>query len=260
MSLASVGRKRKIIEQLNKDGKVIVKELAEELDVTTETIRKYLDDLQEEGQLVKVYGGAIAPPKNEIELPSFDREVINKDAKENIAKEAVSLINDHDVIGIDEGSTPFYLAKYLEGKHHLTIVTPSINSLNVLMHAITTGLFTGKIIFIGGEVDVQHQRVSGELALSMLDNIFVDKFFLSADGISENGLITSHDVSKGNITKGIMHHANENILLIDETKLGKRGHYRMANLEELNTIVTDEKLSTEWTRLFHTHNVQLISV
>src|SRR5690625_4745144 len=260
MSLASVGRKRKIIDQLNEDGKVIVKELAEELDVTTETIRKYLDDLQEEGKLIKVYGGAIPPKQKEIERPSYDREVINKEEKEKIAKEAVNLVDDHDVIAIDEGSTPFYLAKHLEGKHHLTIVTPSINSLNTLMQAITKGLFTGKIIFIGGEVDVEHQRVSGELALSMLNNIFVDKFFLSADGISKSGIITSHDVAKGNITKGIMQHANENILLLDRSKLGNRGHYSFSQVEDIDRLITDGELSKDWKRLFVTHNVEVTSV
>src|SRR5690625_1378430 len=195
--------------------------------VSTETVRKYLDDLQEEGKLTKVYGGAIPPPIKEFERPSLEREILNKEEKEQIGCMALELINDFDVIGIDDGSTPFYLAKHLKGKQNLTIVTSSINSLNVLVNSISLGLFTGKIILLGGEIDPVHQRVIGELSLDMLNNIYVDKYFISADGLSETGVITSHDVSKGIITKKIMDHANENILLLDHTKMGKRGHYKM---------------------------------
>lgn len=258
LSLASVDRKEKIIQLLETNGKVIVKDLALELNVSTETVRKYLDDLQEEGKLVKVYGGAIPPPSKEFEPPLLEREVLNKKAKENIGKKAVELIEDYDVIGIDDGSTPYYLAKHLKGKQNLTIVTPSINSLNVLVHSIASGLFTGKIILLGGEVDPTHQRITGELALNMLDNIYVEKYFVSADGISESGLITSHDVSKGMITKKLINHSNENILLLDNSKIGKRGHYKMTDLNKINTLITNDELDESWQSLFRKNNVKFI--
>lgn len=256
MSLASVDRKEKIIELLQDNGKVKVKDLAEELLVSTETIRKYLDDLQEEGKLTKVYGGAIPPPTSDVELPSMEREIINQVAKEQIGKKAVDLIQDFDVIGIDDGSTPFYLAKHLKGKQNLTIVTPSINSLNTLIQSISAGLFTGKIILLGGEIDPIHQRVIGELSLDMLDNIYVDKYFISADGLSKDGIITSHDVSKAMITKKIMEHANENVMLLDHTKIGKRGHFRMTDLDEVDTIITNKKFDTEWLSLLENYQVK----
>lgn len=258
LSLASVDRKKKIVTLIEQNGKVKVKNLATLLEVTPETIRKYLNDLQKDGKLKKVYGGAISTPTHIKEPPSFKRESMNKEEKRLIGKKAVDLINDNDVIGIDEGSTPFQLAKNLKDKKNLTIVTSSINSLTVLINSISQNKITGKIILLGGEIDPIHQRVIGELSLEMLDKIYVDTYFISADGLSENGEITSYEVSKNMVTKKIIEHSNVNVLLIDHTKIGHRAHYKMTDLSQIDIIISNKKLPHKWINLFNTHNVQCL--
>lgn len=246
MSLASIERKKKILDSLEKNGKVKVKDLAVLLKVSTETIRKYLDDLESEKKLKKVYGGAIPLTFFNQEPTISERAVINQDGKEKIGELAVSLIQDDDVIAIDEGTTPLYLAKSLKNKNNITIVTPSINSLTVLMELIQQNVFTGKIILIGGQVDVYHQRVVGEHALEMLNNIYVDKNFIAADGLSITDGLTNYDLTKGMVTKKLIEHANQTILLIDHTKLDKRTHYKMATLHNIDIVICDKPYPKGW--------------
>lgn len=256
MSLASIDRKRKILELLENDGKVKVKDLAVILKVSTETIRNYLNDLEQEEKLKKVYGGAINPAFYNNEPPSIEREIINNEAKERIGKMAVSIIKDNDVIAIDEGSTPLQLVKKLRDKKNLTIITSSLTSLTVLIDLLSQNLFSGKIVMLGGEVNTTHHRIAGELTLEMLNNIYVDKFFISADGLSKNAGVTSYDISKGMVTKKLIEHANKKILLIDHTKINKRTHYKMAGLEEINMVISDEIYPDNWKSILDEHNVK----
>ncbi|MEK3935463.1 DeoR/GlpR family DNA-binding transcription regulator [Sporosarcina sp. FSL W7-1349] len=260
MSLASIERKRKILDILEKNGKVKVKDLAVHLKVSTETIRKYLDDLEYESKLKKVYGGAISLTFFNQEPPTVEREIINKEGKEKIGALAVSLIKDDDVIAIDEGTTPLYMAKSLKNKKNITIVTPSINSLNVLMEMLQQNVFTGKIILIGGQVDVFHQRLVGEHTLEMMNNIYVDKNFIAADGLSVKDGLTSYDLSKGMVTKKLIEHANETILLIDHTKLNKRTHYKMARLTDIDIVICDQTAPPEWEETLTEANVQWFTI
>lgn len=256
MSLAAEERKRRILDLLEISGKVKVKDLAAILKVSTETIRKYLDDLQEEGKLKKVYGGAIGPSFYNQEPTTIEREIINKEAKEKIGKLAASIINDNDVIALDDGSTPFQLARKLRNKKDLSIITTSINSLSVLIELLSHNIFTGRIIMLGGEIDPRHHRVVGELTLEMLENIYVDKYFISADGLSESGEVTSYDLSKGMVAKKLMEHANKNILLIDYSKLNKRTHYKFAHLKDINMIISDKKYPVDWEHVLDQYDVK----
>lgn len=256
MSLASIDRKRKILELLENDGKVKVKDLAVILKVSTETIRNYLNDLEQEDKLKKVYGGAINPTFFNNEPPALEREIINQDGKERIGKMAVTLINDNDVIAIDEGTTPLRLTKRLKDKRNLTIITSSLNSLTVLIDLMSQNLFSGKIIMLGGEVNTTHHRISGELTLEMLNNIHVDKFFISADGLSTHSGVTSYDISKGMVTKKLIEHSNKNILLLDHTKFNKRTHYKMAKFEDLDMIVSDNLPPENWNAFLDEHHIK----
>ncbi|WP_342510676.1 DeoR/GlpR family DNA-binding transcription regulator [Sporosarcina sp. FSL K6-1522] len=256
MSLASIDRKRKILELLENDGKVKVKDLAVILKVSTETIRNYLNDLEQEEKLKKVYGGAINPAFFNNEPPALEREIINQDGKEKIGKMAVTLINDNDVIAIDEGSTPLRLARKLKDKKNLTIITSSLNSLTVLIDLMAQNLFSGKIIMLGGEVNTTHHRIAGELTLEMLNNIHVDKFFIAADGLSTHSGVTSYDISKGMVTKKLIEHSNKNILLIDHTKINKRTHYKMAPFEDIDIVVSDSNPPENWGTFLEEHTIK----
>lgn len=256
LSLAGEERKKRILELLEISGKVKVSDLAEILQVSTETIRKYLDELHQEEKLKKVYGGAINISFFDEEPSTSEREVIYSDEKKKIGEMAANLINDNDVIAIDDGSTPLQLAKSLRKKQNLTIFTTSINALSVLIELNQQNIFSGKIFVLGGEINTTHHRVTGGFTMEMLDNIYVDKYFISADGLAKDFGITGYDYSKGMVTKKLIEHSGTSILLIDHSKVGKRTNYKMADFRDIHMVICDKPYPEDWEHLLKENDVK----
>ncbi len=108
-------------------GKVKVSELAREFAVSTETIRRYLEELDREKKLKKVYGGAVQLPGAGVEAPMLERNATYRE-KKRIGYKAATFVEDGDVIAIDDGSTPLQMVPYLVHRKNLTIVTSSFQS------------------------------------------------------------------------------------------------------------------------------------
>ncbi|OKP83049.1 DeoR/GlpR family DNA-binding transcription regulator [Paenibacillus sp. P32E] len=245
MSLASEERKETIMTLLNERGKVIANELSLLFEVSTETIRRDLDELEKENKLKKVYGGAVKF-KVEVEPPLLEREAIHVEAKRKIGILAAGLIEDNDVIVVDEGSTALQIIHCLEGKQHLTILTNSVPALMLLIEFQKRGTFNGKLIFIGGEVSAKHLRVSGPIAEKVLEGFYVNKSFVSVDGVSlENG-ITSYDYEKAVFTRQMIRNSEMAIVVADSSKIDKRTVAKIADLDEIHMIVTDQAPSPKW--------------
>lgn len=258
MSVIGEERKKKILEILDVEGTVKVNKLAELFDVSTETIRRYLDELDKEEKLKKVYGGAIKVSFHQDEPSSIEREIIHASEKLSIGLAASNLIQDYEVIAIDDGSTPLQMVKHLKNKKNLTIITCSIPALHLLMEYHASGQFTGKIICLGGEVNVNHQRISGQPAEQMLENVFVDKSFLSADGVSWERGVTAFDQSKASLTKKLIEHSTLSILLVDSSKIGINKHYKIKDLPDFDMIISNDAPPKEWERSLEAHQIEWI--
>ncbi|QTH41496.1 DeoR/GlpR transcriptional regulator [Cohnella sp. LGH] len=245
MSLAGEERKREIMTLLNEKGKVIAGELAQRFEVSTETIRRDLDDLEKENKLKKVYGGALRiSPK--VEPPLLERESTNVEAKLKVGALAAKLVEDNDVIVLDEGSTVLQMIPFLEHKRNLTILTNSIPALMRLLEYQKRGTFDVKIILIGGVVNTQHLRATGPIAEKIIEDFYVNKAFISVDGVSLKHGITSYDYEKAVFTRKLIGGSEMAIVVADYSKIAKRTVARIAELRELHTIVSDEAPPEEW--------------
>ncbi|MEC2549215.1 DeoR/GlpR family DNA-binding transcription regulator, partial [Bacillus cereus] len=122
MSVVGEERKRTILEKVEFKGKVKVSELAREFAVSTETIRRYLEELDREKKLKKVYGGAVQLPGAGVEAPMLEREMLHIEEKKRIGYKAATFVEDGDVIAIDDGSTQIQMFQYLHHRKNLTIV------------------------------------------------------------------------------------------------------------------------------------------
>lgn len=133
MSLVGEERKKHILELIEAHEKVTVDHLADTFDVSRETIRRYLNELEAQGKLKKVYGGAIKVSYGKIEPAYTGRETQHKAEKSLIGKKAAELIKSNEFIFIDEGSTTLQIIPHLLNIPALTIVTnfhPSSSSIN----------------------------------------------------------------------------------------------------------------------------------
>jgi DeoR family fructose operon transcriptional repressor len=246
VSLIGEERKSMILDILEMRDKASVSYLAAKLDVTTETIRRYLEQLEQEKKLKKVYGGAIRALPAQEEPSYFTREITFSEEKKGIGKKAAEFVEDNDVIAIDEGSTPLQMIKYLLDKQNLTVITSSFSAAVLLMEYETSQLFSGKIIFLGGTVNAKHKRSTGSFAEKMMDRLYVNKAFLSVDGISMKYGITVFDPEKGTLSRKLMEQAQETYALVDHSKLEVRSLHKMASIDEIHTIVCDQDAPDDW--------------
>ncbi|USK72044.1 DeoR/GlpR family DNA-binding transcription regulator [Peribacillus asahii] len=245
MSLLAEERKKQIIEMIESQGQVKVNDLAKDFEVSTETIRRYLEDLENENKLKKVYGGAIKVDSEE-EPSMFEREILRIDEKKQIGQKAASLIQEGDVIFIDEGSTTLQMASSLTDLLDVTIITNSFPLVTMLMKYESKELFTGDIIFLGGHVNSKHFRASGSLAEKMAKDFYVNKAFIAIDGVHPETGITSFDLEKCLLSKIFIHNASETFVLADHTKLNVKATYKIESLKEIDHLITNVPMPTDW--------------
>ena len=119
-------RRGLILEKLHEEKSVVVSELSREFEVSEETIRRDLEKLSEEGQVVKSYGGAVINENTSIDMPFNVRKKKNIAGKQAIADIIKGLIDDGDHIILDPSTTAVFIAKALKEKKHLTVITNSI--------------------------------------------------------------------------------------------------------------------------------------
>lgn len=246
MRVSGEENKNSILELLHKKGKVSTNELSKCLELSTESIRRYLEALEKEAKLKRIHGGAIKLSSYSSEESLDVRYLKNEKEKIKIAKEAVTLIKDGDKIIIDEGTTTIQMVDYLKGKRNLTIVTSSFPIANRIMNLFNRGKITGELIFLGGIVQADNKRTVGSSAVEYLDNYYVDKAFISCEGISVESGITAYDRLKAELTKAFIKHSKENIVLVDYSKVGLRNYYKIEELYKINRIITDKDAPKEW--------------
>ena len=246
MSLLGEERKDYILKIIDEKGKVKANELALELNVSTETIRRDLDQLETKNQLKKVYGGAVKVETDLIEPSQYARENIRIEEKRRIGRAAAQLINDNEIVIVDEGSTTLQMINYLTDKKNITLITNSVPALMLLIDYKIKGLFHGQFIFIGGEVDAEHLRVSGMIAKQFMNNFYADKAFISIHGVTKDYGVTSYNSNEAILSMKFMECAREKIVLFDHSKVGLRKHYKIAELSEFDTLICDEAVPSDW--------------
>lgn len=253
MSVSFEQRRKKILEHLKKDGKVEVQSLADEFNVSTETVRRDLERLDREGKLRKVYGGAVRVRSDSTELPFDQKTMLYAKEKAAIGKCAASMVNDGDTIMIGNGTTTMEIIRHLTDKKNVTIVTHSTPTLRLAMD-----IFEGRIIFIGGEVNTHQKSTQGPLAEMVLNQLRVNKAFISAGGISLVDGIMDYELSEASISRKMMERADEAIIVADHSKFGKTTFANIVPLEEVYTIITDKGCPEEWRRYLEERDINLI--
>lgn len=241
MSLTFEDRRMKILNHLEMEGKVQVLHLSELLSVSTETVRRDLDRLEKEGKLRKVYGGAVKMRMELVEPPFLRRTQMMKKEKAAIGKAAASLVQEGETIMLDNSTTTIEILPYLKDYTNVTLITHSVPVLNLAME-----LFGGRIIFLGGEVNVEYKAATGVLTDQMLDQFKVNKAFISVGGISLADGITDFHLAEAVISRKMMQRAEEAILVADHSKFGMSTFARVAKLDEISMLITDAGCPKEW--------------
>lgn len=245
MTYAKLERFEFILKQLDSEGKIIVANIADALQVAPETIRRDFDELEQQHLLSRVHGGAIkyTNVRNE---PVFLRKLqMHKDAKRQIARIAAKRICDGDTIAVDTGTTTVHIADFLLAVEDITVVTNSIAAAIQFNLAIEERRMTGKVILLGGTANPKQSSVAGAMTLEMLDNMNFDKAFLSCGGISE-GIVYDYDLDESLISKKMLKHSKVSYLLADGSKINGKSFFQICHLDECTEILCESTCPLEW--------------
>lgn len=247
-------REAYIVEKLKQQGRVMVNELAEELDVTTMTIRRDLQRLHQQGTLQKVHGGAVLPNGLPKEKPFGEKKLILTQQKRSIASEAMALITLGDTILLDAGTTPFEIACLLKEMPGVHVVT---SDLHIAMELCSA---EGKLFFIGGEIEKELGRSTGSKAFQFLSDIHVDTVFLGISSVSDEFLLGSHTLENAELKRTFLKCGSRKVLLADKTKFGIKAFAQIGPLSLMDLLITDKSFNEAELKYFETHGIELRQV
>jgi DeoR family transcriptional regulator of aga operon len=232
-------RRRDILRQLYLTGYVGARQLAGSLGVDVSTIRRDLDALAGEGHLERTHGGARTRP-GAVDLPYAIKQQEHRPAKRAIAAAAAALVQDGASLIIDSGSTTYELAVELRSRANLTIVT------NDLLVAQTVVDYPGvRLLVTGGELLPATFTLFGDRAIAFVADLRVDWTFLGADAIDVEAGITNTNTLEVPMKRTILGVARNRIVVVDSSKFGQHALVRVAAIDEVDRIVTDDGLAEE---------------
>ena len=222
-----------IRELLQEQRVVSVATLCRETGASAATIRRDLVDMENRGLLQRVHGGAISSISRLDEPLYDDKAHLASEEKLAIAALAVQHVSPNHTLFLDGGSTVLALARMLEERTDITVVT---NSLGVAISLCGRG---PRLILTGGELRRRSQTLVGSLTEPLLNQLHVDCAFMGTIGLSIKDGLTTTDPREAQTKSLVFAHAQKIIMLADSSKFGKTSFVRFGDLKALNTIITD---------------------
>lgn len=233
-------RQQHIVDRARREGRVDVAELAAELAVTGETIRRDLSVLERHGLLRRVHGGAIPVERLGFEPAWAARDAVLGAEKDRIAKAALGEVPEEGSILLDAGTTTARLAEILPVDRQLTVLTNALPIASSL-----AGRANLTVLFIGGRVRSRTLACVDPWALEALAGSYVDVAFLATNGMSVRRGLTTPDQAEAAVKKAMVAAARRTVLLADHTKAGCDHFARFAELSDVDLLITDSGLDAQ---------------
>ncbi|EAU46821.1 DeoR/GlpR family DNA-binding transcription regulator [Salipiger bermudensis] len=229
---ARVHRQDRILTELQAQPMLRASELAQMLDVSHETIRRDLIDLDRRGLLRRTYGGAERPLR--FEAPVAERQIMNVEARDRIAAEAAAMIAPKQVVMIGSGSTVWHAARHIaSGCQHVTAITND--------HHVAAALCDGptlQIISLGGRLHATERYTWGPQAIEELSRYRANWAIIGASGLDVLGVHDIDDHAAG-IYRRMVRQSVRVAIVADSTKFDVPALARIANWSEIDLLITD---------------------
>ena len=250
--MLAITRKKKIKDLILEKKSVMVSELSKKFSVTEETIRRDLKSLEDEGILVKTYGGAFIQDGVQNDINVSIRESLFVDSKEKIAAHCAELINHGDSIFLDASTTSLAISLKIHTKR-ITVITNSLKVANSLSESESI-----QLMVIGGVLGLQSMSFLGRNTINSLQNYYVDKAFISCRSISMDFGVTDSNEQQAEVRQLAIKRAHHVYLIVDHTKFNKTSFAKICSFEDIDTLVVDQPLNDEWTHFLTEHEIKII--
>ena len=244
-----------IINILENEGKIKVKDLSIKFNVTEDCIRKDLKTLESKGLLKRTYGGAVQVRGTAEVKDVVTRKDINISTKSLIAEKAFKLINHRETIFLDISTTNILLAKLLASSDkQITVVTNMLDILNVLSTPSNI-----RVIATGGILNRNLDGFTGAPTIEAISKYKFDKSFIGSCGIDVfDESITTFDIDDGITKKAILESSKKSFVVMESSKFHIDGNYKFACLGDIDSIITDADPKEEISSILKDFNIDVL--
>lgn len=230
-------RHKQIIEALQNNPNISVRELAQMLHFSEPTIRRDFTELHKKGIITKHYGGAILNKgAADREIPFVMRENEKSHNKTLIGQQAASLVRDGMVIMLDGSTTAYHLVPYLARYKDIIVITSGAKTAVALAElqipVFSTGgkMLTNSYSYIGTEAEETARKFNADI------------MFFSCHGLSDDGMMSDPSIEEANLRQVMFQKSKQKYLLCDSSKFGKVFFYDMGNVSQLDGVISDAPL------------------
>ena len=227
-------RREQILARLSEQDRTSVSELSQALGVSEVTVRKDLDQLEVQGMITRVHGGAVFSGRGRLELYFNAREQIKHEEKRRIAVAAASLVASGQTIFLDASTTAFQLARLIKDRHNLAVVT---NGLYTALEL--TFVPDIRVIVVGGVVRRRSSSLVGGLSYDLLRRLHVDIGFFGARGVTAHTGLTEADLDEAQLKQHMVEASSSVVGIMDSTKFGESHLSTFALPSEIDRIISD---------------------
>lgn len=226
-------RRKQIVELITKQRTLTNAELMERFGISIETVRRDLEYLEQQGQLRRVYGGAVLNATLGSEPEYANRAQTLYQEKNAIAAAAAALINPEETVYLGVGTTVQAMASFIKKLGNITVFT------NALRTAVELSDAPGcTVILPGGQLRAKELTLSGFPAEENFAHFNVDKAFIGIGGITEAG-VTDFHIGEARLHRQLIANARQSVVLADSSKLGVRAMNNVCGLDEIDIVITD---------------------
>ncbi|MBY6091712.1 DeoR/GlpR family DNA-binding transcription regulator [Maritimibacter alkaliphilus] len=227
-------RRSRIAEAVAAAGQMSVEALADLFEVSAETIRRDLAQLDEAGRLQKMHGGA-RRPRLHIEGPLPERMEEDTAGKEEIGRKLAAHVRPGETIFVDTGSTTVIGARALAEVPGLTVITNSLGVAQVLGQAGGTV----KVFLLGGAYGAGNAQTVGPMVIDQIDRFQADQAVITVAAVdAETGAMDS-DAQEAHVARAMMARSERVVVLANGAKIGRRAAFRLCRLDAIDTLITN---------------------
>jgi DeoR family transcriptional regulator of aga operon len=228
-------RRRAILDILQRDKRVLVADLAQQMHTSQVSIRKDLEVLHTRGLIQRTHGGALPTRDGALEDPSLrEKEPLNRKEKQRIAAVAAQLVSEGQVVILDSGTTTTEIARALRNLRNLTVITNGVNIAAELANSPV------EVILTGGAVRKNSFSLVGPIAEETLRRLNADILFLGVDGFDVRYGLSTPNLLEAKVNRIMTEIVKRTVVVCDSSKFGRRSLSLIVQPSSIQQVITDK--------------------
>ena len=227
-------RQATILKALGQQGACKVNELAEQLAVSDETIRRDVKAMAGKGLVERVHGGVMLP--HALSEPAFQKRMgRNAEEKQRIARLAAAQIRNGDSVMLDTGSTTAYVARALGEHRNLSVVTNCTEIARTLAREASN-----RVHLCGGALRADDWATFGSAAIDFVRQFHVNYAILSIGGVTDSGAFMDYHLEEAEFSRAVIAQAKKTIVVADHSKFGNSNFIKVCDFDQVDMVVVDQ--------------------